>query len=296
MLYNWQIESRNIFRTIKLSKKMKNIAILFCILLFINPMFAQRWSSAFIGKPESRAMYASNVSKAIQIAWEEEISSKNKTEMLLDEIIFGQDGDKKIAQNIEISKHAMSNIDEIAEISGIKEEEIDPVKKKKLESAVVITEKVSENNKSQETATSALGNIDEVKEAIEKTVPAAVVTDKKSTLIINNNNDIETDTVYAIPEISASFVGGVNAMKQFFAKNIVTPENTGNIVKGKVFVRFMVSRTGELSKIYLVKGLTNECNQEALRVVKKMSNWLPATQNGNRVNSWHTLPIYFEIE
>jgi hypothetical protein len=295
MLNNCQIGSRVIFRTNKLSKNMKNIAIIFCILLLINPVYAQRWSSAFLGKPESRAMYASNISKAIQSAWEEEIMSKDKKEMLLDEIIFGQDGDKRIAQGNEISKTSMSNIEELAEISGIKEEPIDPVKKKKLETPAIVPEKVSENIKIRETAVTALGNVDEVKEAIEKNVAEAVVTNKKSTLIINNN-DMETDTVYAIPEVSASFVGGVNAMKQFFAKNIVTPENTGKIVKGKVFVRFMVSRMGELSKIYLVKGLTDECNQEALRVVKKMSNWLPATQNGNRVNSWHTLPIYFEIE
>jgi TonB family protein len=274
---------------------MKNIAILFCIILFLNPVYAQRWSSAFLGKPESRAMYASNVSKAIQIAWEEEISTKNKSEMLLDEIIFGQDGDKKIAQNNEISKNATNNIDEIAEISGIKEELIDPVKKKKLESSAIVPEKVFENIKLPETAITALGNVDEIKEAIEKNVKAPEVRDSKSSLVINNN-DIESDTVYAIPEIEATFVGGLNAMKQFFAKNIITPENTGKIVKGKVFIRFMVSRTGELSKIYLVKGLTNECNQEALRVVKKMSNWLPATQNGNRVHSWYTLPIYFEIE
>ncbi len=282
---------------------MKNIAILFCILLFVNPLYAQRWSSAFLGKPEARAMYASNVAKAIQSAWEEEISSKSKKEMLLDEIIFGQDSEKKTVQGTEISKVSMNNIDEIEEISGIKEESIDPVKKKKVEAPVIVPEKVSENAKVEETTITPMGNIDEVKEAIErnennipkKDVAVQVTMQKKSTLIINNN-DIEADTVYAIPEIEASFVGGVNAMKQFFAKNIKTPENTGKTVKGKVFIRFMISKKGEISKIYLVKGLIDECNQEALRVVKKMSNWIPATQNGNSVNSWHTLPIYFEIE
>jgi hypothetical protein len=33
-----------------------------------------------------------------------------------------------------------------------------------------------------------------------------------------------------------------------------------------------------------------------MRVVKKMPKWLPATQEGEEVSSWHTLPIYFEIE
>jgi protein TonB len=67
-------------------------------------------------------------------------------------------------------------------------------------------------------------------------------------------------------------------------------------VKGKVFIRFMVKKNGELSNIYLVKGLTNACNMEAIKVVKKMPSWIPATQKGNVVSSWYTLPIYFEIE
>jgi TonB family protein len=282
---------------------MRNIAVLSGILFLINPLYAQRWSSAFVGKPESRAMYASNVAKAIQNAWEEEITSKGKKEMLLDEIIFGQEPEKKNIQDNDISKTSMNNIDELEEITGIKEEAIDPVKKKRLENPIIVPVKVSENNKVEETPASIMGNVDEVKEAMQtkrkdypqKDVDESVITEKKSALIINNN-DIETDTVYAIPEIEASFIGGMNAMKQFFAKNINTPENTGKTVKGKVFVRFMVSKTGDISKVYLVKGLIDECNQEALRVVKKMSKWLPATQNGNSVNSWRTLPIYFEIE
>ena len=279
---------------------MKNIVIILFSLLSINPLYAQRWSSAFVGKPESRALYASNVAKAIQNAWENELSLRDKKEMLLDEIIFGQDSDPKDIKSVEINKSLMSNIDEIEEVLGIKEDaRIDPVKKKKVETPTVVVPVKTEPVVESENVTS-MGNVDEVKEAIESTKiqplkienPVAV---KKTSLTINND-EIEADSVYSIPQVNPMFPGGQNAMRSFFAKNIITPESDGKSVKGKVFVRFMVKKNGELAKIYLVKGLNEVCNKEALRVIKKMPSWIPAMQEGEEVNSWHTLPIYFEIE
>ena len=280
---------------------MKNLAILLISFLFLNPMSAQRWSSAFVGKPDSRALYASNVSKAIQNAWENELSSKGKKEMLLDEIIFGKDYESKETKSLESNKPVMSNIDEIEEVLGIKEEvKADPVKKKTETSIPVVAAKVTPTIETS--IIDAMGNADEVKEAIEsdkfqptKSSKIFGKSDNKTTLSINND-EADVDSVYSIPQVIPMFPGGNNAMKSFFAKNIITPESDGKIVKGKVFVRFMVKKNGELAKIYMVKGLTDACNKEAIRVVKKMPTWVPASNEGAVVNSWHTLPIYFEIE
>ena len=279
---------------------MKNLAILLTFSLLTNPIHAQKWNSVFVGKPESRALYASNVAKAIQNAWEDEISSKGKKEMLLDEIIFGQDSELKETKNFEANKSLMTNIDEIEEVLGIKEEiNIDPVKKKKIETpSTVVPIKIAPSVETE--SVNSMGNIDEVKEAVTQNTKiqpskAEIFDNKKMSLRINND-DAEVDSVYAVPQVSPMFPGGQSAMRVFFTKNIVTPESNGKSVKGKVFVRFMVRKNGELSKIYLVKGLNEDCNKEALRVVKKMPSWIPAMQEGEEVNSWHTLPIYFEIE
>lgn len=279
---------------------MKNLTITLIYLLTMNLSHAQRWSSAFVGKPESRALYASNIAKAIQNAWENELSSKGKKEMLLDEIIFGQDSQLKDIKTTENAKPSMNNIDEIAEVLGIKEEiKIDPVKKKKVESSPVTTIPTKIPSSVEVENVISMGNVDEVEEA-KKTVKTQSIkaensTNKKASLTINND-DAEVDSVYAIPQVNPMFPGGISAMRSFFAKNIITPESDGKSVKGKVFVRFMVKKNGELTKIYLVKGLNDACNKEAIRVIKKMPVWIPAMQEGEDVSSWHTLPIYFEIE
>jgi TonB family protein len=266
---------------------MKNLFIVISLLLIENVTSAQqRWSSAFVGKPESRALYASNVAKAIQSAWENELASKGKNDLLLDEIIFGQESDKKNNQEIENAKSTTNNIDEIEEVLGIKEKEIDPVKK-------------GSNTQTNNVASSAKVEtirINEIEEPTQKRLNNSNKIAPKSNILAIVDDEVEMDTIYAIPQIPAMFPGGGNAMKQFFAKNIETPENVGQSVKGKVFVRFIVDKYGKISRIYLVKGLNDACNHEAMRVVKKMSSWIPAKEGQDNVNSWHTLPIYFEIE
>ena len=276
---------------------MKKLVILFISISFMNPTEAQQWSSSFIGKPESRALYASNVAKAIQNAWETELSMKGKKEMLLDEIIFGQDNEPRDTKITDITKPMMNNIDEIEEVLGIKEEiNHDPVKKK-TETPRVSPIKITPVSETDNRA--SLNNVDAIKEAKAIYQNTTILTDnyvipKTSLSIIND--EIETDSVYLIPQVSPLFPGGNNALKRFFAQNMVLPENTGQTIKGKVFVRFMIKKNGELTKIYLVKGLSDACNKEALRVIKKMPFWIPAMQEGEAVSSWHTLPIYFEIE
>jgi TonB family protein len=265
---------------------MKNIAILLTLLILTNSLNAQRWSSAFIGKPESRALYASNVAKAIQNAWESEITSKEKKEMLLDEIVFGQEFDKILVSEVKDNNASVNNIDEITEVLGIKEKAFDPIKKKKVN----VVQPTSSSKTAENSFLLPTKNVD----VAENSSNSA---NKETKSIINiETDDAEADSIYAIPQVSAMFPGGAGAMKNFFLANIKTPESTGKAVKGKVFVRFMVKKNGEITRIYLVKGLTDACNQEAIRVAKKMPTWIPASQEGEDVNSWHTLPIYFEIE
>lgn len=72
---------------------MKKSIFITCIVITAHLSEAQRWSSAFIGKPSARAVYASNVAKAIQNAWENEFITKDKKDALLDEIVFGTSSD-----------------------------------------------------------------------------------------------------------------------------------------------------------------------------------------------------------
>ncbi|WP_109744175.1 energy transducer TonB [Arcicella aurantiaca] len=113
-------------------------------------------------------------------------------------------------------------------------------------------------------------------------------------LKVNNIDEIDRDSIYISPSIPPSFSGGIEAMKAFFAQNLkVPPVLEGQEIKGRVFVRFVVRKDGRIDKVHLVKGPNDECNAEAIRVIKMMPNWLPASDKGDNVSAYHVLPISF---
>jgi len=107
----------------------------------------------------------------------------------------------------------------------------------------------------------------------------------------------ESKKVYTVVEKQPEFPGGIKAMYEFLGENIKYPEAAlkGNI-EGKVFLSFVVSETGEMSDIAILKGIGYGCDAEAVRVLSKFPKWQPAMQDGTPVNVRYNLPINFQLK
>ena len=100
-------------------------------------------------------------------------------------------------------------------------------------------------------------------------------------------------------DIEPTFPGGQEALMRFIHTNITYPESAFELgIEGKVYVRFYVEKDGKVANVELVKGINCQAiEQEALRVVSIMPNWLPgSTDTSLATRTVMNIPISFALE
>ncbi|MEZ4949420.1 MAG: energy transducer TonB [Saprospiraceae bacterium] len=81
----------------------------------------------------------------------------------------------------------------------------------------------------------------------------------------------------------------------FMQKNINYPEAAKKSkTEGKVIVTFTVEKDGTIKNAMVKNGIGSGCDEEALRVINAMPNWVPGTKDGKAVAVEMALPIMFK--
>lgn len=107
----------------------------------------------------------------------------------------------------------------------------------------------------------------------------------------------EENKVFDVVEEQPSFPGGQGALMQWLHDNIKYPVIAAeNGIEGRVIVQFVVSKSGSISNVNVVRGVDPSLDKEAVRVVSNMPNWTPGKQNGTTVNVRYTLPVTFKLQ
>lgn len=108
--------------------------------------------------------------------------------------------------------------------------------------------------------------------------------------------DGDEDKIFTVVEQQAEYPGGMAEMMKFLQKNVKYPAAARRMgIEGSVFVSFVVDKEGKISDPQIVKGISADCDKEALRVVQLMPPWKPGKQNGRSVKSRFVLPIKFKL-
>lgn len=84
------------------------------------------------------------------------------------------------------------------------------------------------------------------------------------------------------------------SLQLYISKNFVVPQGDfDEMVEGTCYLKFVINEDGSISNVMVEKGVPycTSCDKEALRVVKKMPNWIPAKVKGKPVRSYARLPI-----
>lgn len=111
------------------------------------------------------------------------------------------------------------------------------------------------------------------------------------------NKQTPSDTVFLGVDVLAHYPGGFKEAFNFINENIQYPDSSFiNKIYGKVIAKFIIRQSGKIDSIEVIKGVNDELNNEAIRLIKLFPNWIPAQINGREVSSYTTFPISFNIQ
>jgi protein TonB len=102
--------------------------------------------------------------------------------------------------------------------------------------------------------------------------------------------------VIEIPDVDASFVGGNTAMKIFISERVQYPQISQELrEEGTVWISFIIEEDGTVTNIKVERGVSEDLNNEALRIVHKFPKWIPAEVEAEPVRTRVRLPFAFEL-
>lgn len=169
---------------------------------------------------------------------------------------------------------------------------------KATELAIVRDEEVVEEIKSQDDlkdTDTAVGTTDFDK----GTDDLNVVREHKNEIIVEEKKPepVDDNKVFDVVEQKPQFPGGEAALLKYVAEHIRYPAMAQeNNIQGRVVVQFVVTKTGAVGEVKVVRGKDPDLDKEAVSVVKSLPKFVPGKMNGHAVNVWYTLPIQFKLQ
>lgn len=107
--------------------------------------------------------------------------------------------------------------------------------------------------------------------------------------------DYEASRIYEKADVMPSFPGGMDAMEEYIRSNLHVPDSSDYAVAdGSVLVAFVVCEDGSLTDLKVLSGINPELDNEALRCVGNMPQWIPGMTDGRAVKVRFGIPLRFD--
>ena len=137
----------------------------------------------------------------------------------------------------------------------------------------------------------AAAKVSDLSAIVKGNVPESVVS-QPDTLVTSRLKDKVADAVaHEGVDQSPEFPGGSEALRKYVKDNIRHP--LVDTRSGNVIIQFTVDEEGRVVNPKLLRGLDEEFDAEAIRLVEAMPRWKPGMKDSKPVPVQFTLPIFF---
>ena len=97
-------------------------------------------------------------------------------------------------------------------------------------------------------------------------------------------------------DVQPMFPGGENNLIRFLARKTKYPDLAlQNGIQGEAVIQFIVDIDGSIKNIKPITDVDILLIDEAIRVVRTMPNWIPASLNGKPVRTECSIPVNFKL-
>lgn len=113
---------------------------------------------------------------------------------------------------------------------------------------------------------------------------------------------IQKSAFYAQPcegevfDVAPAFQGGTRALYDYLLKHIDYSVVGQANVSGVVLVEFFIEADGSVSMPEIKRKLFPDLDEQALRIVRNMPRWKPASKNGQAVRCRYKIPLYYYLQ
>ena len=178
-------------------------------------------------------------------------------------------------------------------------------------SSIVPTSTKLEVKLPSKTSQTIIGIVAVTPVVIESSTPTNTETPKSTVAKPIAEKKVENNNVYAFQAVDvmatfstcnsesdsqAKYICFQKMLMNHVIKNFKYPEEAlKHGVQGRVIVKFVIQKDGSIGDISVLRGVSEELDNEAIRIVTKIPNINPALINGENVKVYTTLPITFKL-
>lgn len=126
------------------------------------------------------------------------------------------------------------------------------------------------------------------------------ITDFKDSLMaaVYYVDEVKSDTIYMLVEKPADYIGGIQSLYEHIGKQLAGkyPKQARRMgVEGRVFIQFVIDKTGEIAESFVLRGIGAGCDEVAIEAFNTLSKWNPAMHDGKCVKQTMVLPVVFKL-
>ena len=126
----------------------------------------------------------------------------------------------------------------------------------------------------------------------------------------DTNTSVKEKEIFNYVEIGPSWRGCENipaeekrgycteeSVKRFISENLIYPKTSlTKKIEGTVYINFTINSDGIVSTPKILRGINEEMDAEALRVINLMPQWYPGKHKGEAVAVQYNYPIKFSLQ